>query len=82
MATENGPDVTEYAKANALSVTRADAWAMLALTPARSTPSVWARALIVVVGDVEVASRLGVSRSVVQLWRNASSVQVVGGLLL
>lgn len=72
-----GLDVTDLALENAASVTEADAWAMLRFTPMRSSPSLWARALIVEHGDTAVARRLGVSEKVVANWRHGSASSVL-----
>lgn len=72
-----GLDVTELAKINAASVTEADAWAMLALTPHRSTPSVWARALIRQEGVTTVAQRLGAPETVVRRWSTSSRLSLL-----
>lgn len=71
-------DVKEFPRDNANSVTEADAWDMLALTPARSTPSVWGRALILDLGISETAARLGVDVAVVRKWANQTVANVVG----
>lgn len=64
-----GLDVGVAGAQNARSVTEADAWAMLRLTPPRHNPSVWARALLVGRTDVELARRVGLPVSHVQSWR-------------
>lgn len=65
-------DVHALAVDNAASVSEADAWQMLALTPKRSTPSTWGRALILDYGVAEVANRVGVKVEVVSRWKHAT----------
>jgi hypothetical protein len=60
-------------------VTEADAWAMLSLTPLRSTPSVWGRALIVGVGAEAVADVLGVGVAVVRRWSHRTVANTIAG---
>lgn len=72
-------DVEGWARENAASVVELDAWAMLRLTPVRSTPGVWGRALILKHGFGPVAARIGVDEKVVRTWSARTAAVVVGG---
>lgn len=73
-----GLDVDVAAARNAESVTEADAWAMLRLTPPNRNPSVWAKALMVGRTDAELARRVGLPVKWVSSWRGRPS-RVIGG---
>lgn len=64
-----GLDLGDAPARNAESVTEADAWAMLRLTPKNRNPSVWAKALLVGRTDLEVSRKVGLPVESVSSWR-------------